>query len=149
MSGIIGQHHEGRDYWRFTYDQKRSGRNFLQTSVTLIVSTQCYTKEPWRAENSTHIRGAESTFQQQCILCYASSHPLRNSNKSTHYYILEYKSPRLGSLSLYSVQGKFCISCIKQWRINTFDTNLELHLPHSNILLVSPQKNTTMVCVSK
>jgi len=27
------------DHWYFTNDQKRSGRNFLQTSVTFIVST--------------------------------------------------------------------------------------------------------------
>jgi len=32
-------------HWCFTYDQKRFGRNFLQTSVKFTVSTQYYCNE--------------------------------------------------------------------------------------------------------
>ena len=34
----------GKDYSCFTYDQKRSGRNYLQTSVIFTIWTQCYTQ---------------------------------------------------------------------------------------------------------
>jgi hypothetical protein len=36
------------DYWCSTCDQKRSGRNFHQTSVNFTVSTHCYTKGPYK-----------------------------------------------------------------------------------------------------
>jgi len=47
----IAPYEDSNDYGSFTYDQKRYGRNFLPTSVTFIVSTQCYPKEPSRIAN--------------------------------------------------------------------------------------------------
>jgi len=47
----------GNDYWCFAYDQKTSGRNFLQTSVIFTVSTHYYTKGHYREGNiDTNLR---------------------------------------------------------------------------------------------
>jgi hypothetical protein len=86
------------DYWCFTYDQKTSGSNFLQTSVFFTVSTQCYTKGPYKqGEPQMNLRccfhcpatlnallGGESIGH----LNDASSLLLTDRNKSPHYYIL-------------------------------------------------------------
>jgi hypothetical protein len=53
----------------FTYDQKRSGKNFLQTSVILTVSRQGYTKGP-------HKEGDSQTNLSCCFHCPATLHPL-------------------------------------------------------------------------
>jgi len=61
--------HNSNDYWHFTYDQKKSGRNFLQTSVILTVSRQRYTKGPYK-------EGDSQTNLRCCFHCPATLRPL-------------------------------------------------------------------------
>jgi len=68
-------HKNSNDYWCFIYDQKTSGSNFLQTSVILTVSTQCYTKGHYK-EGDIH------TNLRCCSHCPATLHPLLVENQS-------------------------------------------------------------------
>jgi hypothetical protein len=70
MSRILGQHHiRIVMVTDFTYDQKRSGRIFLQTSVIFTVSTHCYTKGPEK-------EGDLQANLTCCFHCPAMPHPL-------------------------------------------------------------------------
>jgi hypothetical protein len=57
------------DYWYFTYDQKTSGSNFIQTSVLFTVSTQGYMKGPCK-------EGELQTNLRSCFHCPAVLHAL-------------------------------------------------------------------------
>jgi len=57
------------DYWCFNYDQKTSGSNVLHTSVISNVSTQCYTRGPYK-------EGELQTSPRCCFHCPAMLHPL-------------------------------------------------------------------------
>jgi hypothetical protein len=59
----------GNSYWCFIYDQKISGRIFLQTSVIFTVSTQCYMKGPYKD-------GELQANVTYCFHCPAMQHPL-------------------------------------------------------------------------
>jgi hypothetical protein len=56
-------------YLRFTYDQRRSGKIILQTSVIFTISTQCYTKGPYKV-------GELQTNLRCCFQHPARPHPL-------------------------------------------------------------------------
>jgi hypothetical protein len=115
---------KSNDQWCLTYDQKRSGRNFLQTSVISTVSTQCYTKEPYKED-------ALQTNLRCCFHCPAMLHPFLHGESVspmmhfhtcyqpvTHPHITTYynMSLRLGSLpkivtpvgSPFTKKGSFC-----------------------------------------
>jgi hypothetical protein len=55
-------------YWRFTYYQKTSGSNFLQTSVIFTVPTECYSKGPCK-------EGEPQTKPRCCIHCPTTLNP--------------------------------------------------------------------------
>ena len=57
------------DYQCFTYDQKRSGRNFLHASVNFTVSILCYTNGPYKG-------GYLHTNTRCCFHCPAILQPL-------------------------------------------------------------------------
>ena len=60
------------------HDQKRSGRIFLQTSVIVTVSTQCYTKGPWK-------EGELLANLTCCFHCPAMQHPLLGGDQSLQW----------------------------------------------------------------
>ena len=93
-------------YWCSAYAQKTSGSNFLQTSVIFTVSTQCYTKGPYK-------EGELQTNLRCCFHCPAMLHALLGGEsigllndassllvtekQIPHYCILEYMLQKLGS----------------------------------------------------
>ena len=69
------------DYWHFTYDQKRSGRNFLQTSLILTVSTQCYNTGHYKeGDIHTNLRCGFGGLEVACwplVPNFAGSNPAK------------------------------------------------------------------------
>jgi hypothetical protein len=63
------QYQNTNDYWCFADDQKTSGSNFLQTSVVFTVSTQRYSKGPYKD-------GELQTNPSCCFHCPTTLHPL-------------------------------------------------------------------------
>ena len=96
------------DYWCFTSDQKRSGRNTVQTSVIFTVSTQCDSKDVKTKVNYGQIWGAASAVQKcstfltwtVSLLNDRPSHLLTDGKKFPHYHILQHMSYTMGSLSV-------------------------------------------------
>ena len=114
------------DYWYFTYDQKTSGSNFIQTSVLFTVSTQGYMKGPCKeGELQTNLR---SCFHCPAVLHAllggesigylhdASSLLLTDRNKFPHYYILYVIKTGFAPClsSLYNTKGKFYNTCTNE-----------------------------------
>ena len=104
------------DYWCFTYDQKRSCRNFLQTLAIFTVSTACGTKTlqgRWTTDKSkvllltssnatSSVRWTVNPFND------ASSHLLTDRNKSLRYYlIIEDRGSTAVKVLCYKSEGRW------------------------------------------
>jgi hypothetical protein len=99
------------DYWCFTYDQKTSG-NFQQTWVIFTVSTQYYTKGPYKG-NCRQIPGAASTVQQRCI--FTPVHGQKQIPTLLHFITYTTKTGFTPCHStLYNTKVKFYNSCTKE-----------------------------------
>ena len=138
-------------------------QNFLQTSVILTVSTQCYTKgHEKEGDIDTNLRCCfhrpatlHPLLSGKSVLNDASPHLLTNGNKFSYYYIVASHQGCVHCF-VYNVKEQFCIGCIQQhWReYHIIYTDVDtLHPPpppnYVNFLLISPGTNTTMECVTK